>query len=155
MREPQRLRTSILLVLVVLCAAACTSRDSRTGLVRRYIDELLVQQHWQLWGEFMSENPRYNGVAAGHDAFRAVAHFLNTTFSELSVTIEDQLVDRAWVVTRVTVRGIQTGPFLNVPPRNRPVRFRAILMDRMEGGRVVEMWHEFAYWDALLQVAQR
>jgi predicted ester cyclase len=142
------------LALVVVCAVACTSRGSRTGLVRHYLDELLVKQHWQQWDEFMVEHPRYNGVAAGRDAFQAVSKFLNTTFSELSVTLEDQLVDRAWVVTRVAVHCMQTGPFLNVPPRNRPVRFRAILMDRIEGGQVVEMWHEFDYWDALLQVAQ-
>lgn len=145
---------AVLWICVVAGLAACASRDGRTGVVRRYLDELLVAQRWQEWDELMAANPTYNGVPGGRAAFEGVAHFLNTTFSDLSVTVEDQRVDGAWVVTRVTVRGVQSGPFLNVAPRHRPVRFSAILMDRLEGGRVVEMWHQFDYFDALLQVAR-
>ena len=145
---------AVLWVCILASVVACASRDSRAAVVRRYLDVLLVGQRWQEWDDLMVSSPTYNGVAGGRAAFEGVAHFLNTTFSELSVTIEDQRVDGAWVVTRLTVRGVQTGPFLNVAPRNRPVRFQAILMDRLQGGRVVEMWHQFDYWDALLQVAR-
>lgn len=150
----RRRYVSILLACVVVCASACATRDSRVHVVRNYIDELLIHQRWQQWDELMGGSLSYNGVPFGRDAFQAVARFLHATFSDVSVTVEQQLVDGPWVVTRVTVRGHQTGPFLNVPPRNQLVRFRATLMDRVEGGRVVEMWHEYAYWDALLQVAR-
>lgn len=150
----QRCTRAVLLICLVLSICACETRESRKEVVRRYIDELLVAQRWQKWDELMAKSPSYNGIGLGREAFQATAHFLNTTFSEVTVTIEDQRVDGAWVVTRISVRGMQTGFFLNVAPRNRPVRFRAILMDRLQGGRVVEMWHEFDYWDALLQVAR-
>jgi predicted ester cyclase len=150
----RRCSRAVLWICVVAFLAACASRDSSTEIVRRYLDELLVAQRWQKWDELMAASPTYNGVAAGRAAFEGVAGFLNATFSDLSLTVEDQRVDGAWVVTRLTVRGTQTGPFLNVPARHRPVRFNAILMDRLEGGRVVEMWHQFDYYDALLQVAR-
>jgi predicted ester cyclase len=150
----RRSYASILLACVVICASACATRDSRTRVVRNYIDELLVHQRWQEWDAMMGEHLSYNGVPFGRDAFQAVARFLHSTFGDVSVTVEQQLVDGPWVVTRVTVRGHQTGNFLNVPPHNQLIRFRATLMDRLDGGRVVEMWHEYAYWDALLQVAQ-
>jgi predicted ester cyclase len=133
---------------------ACETASSRKEVVRGYLDDLLVAERWERWDQFMGKSLSYNGVGLGRDAFTAVAHFLHTTFSDVRVTVEDQRVDGAWVTTRIRVRGVQTGNFLNVPPRNRPVEFRAILMDRVEGGRVVEMWHQMDYWDALMQVAR-
>jgi predicted ester cyclase len=150
----QRCCRAILLVSLALCIGACDTRASRKEVVRGYLDELLVAQRWQKWNEFMGERPSYNGAGLGREAFQGVAHFLNTTFSEVTVTVDDQRVDGAWVVTRITLRGMQTGNFLNVRPRNRSVRFHAILLDRVESGHVVEMWHQFDYWDALLQVAR-
>jgi predicted ester cyclase len=150
----QRFSHAVLLACLLIYCGGCETAETRKYVVRGYLDELLVAQRWQKWDEFMGKSPSYNGTGLGRDAFQAVAHFLNTTFSEVSVTIEDQRVDGSWVITRLSVRGMQTGEFLNVKPRNRPVRFRAILMDRLESGHVVEMWHQFDYYDALLQVAR-
>ena len=150
----QRSARIVLLTCLAMSVVACETAETRKQVVRSYLDELLVAQRWQKWDEYMAKSPSYNGAGLGREAFTGVAHFLNTTFSELSITIEDQRVDGSWVITRVSVRGVQTGNFLNVTPRNRAVRFRAILMDRFESGHVAEMWHQFDYWDALLQVAR-
>lgn len=150
----RRFGRAVLLACLLIALSGCDTAATRKRVVRTYLDELLVAQRWQKWDEFMGKSPSYNGTSLGRDAFKGVAHFLNTTFSEVSVTIEDQRVDGSWVITRLSVSGVQTGRFLNVTPRNRRVRFRAILMDRLESGHVVEMWHQFDYWDALLQVAR-
>jgi predicted ester cyclase len=147
-------RRPVLILCLIVALAACETSASRKEVVRGYLDELLVGERWDRWDEYMARSPSYNGVGLGRDAFQGVAHFLHTTFSEVAVTVDDQRVDGAWVTTRVSVRGVQTGNFLNVPPRNRPVLFHAILMDRVEHGHVVEMWHQLDYWDALMQVAR-
>lgn len=146
---------SLLLVAVLLCTAtACETSSSRKQLVRGYVEDLLVGERWEQWDTYMDKAPSYNGSTLGRETFMAVAKFLHTTFSDVKIEVDDQKTDGAWVTTRVTITGVQTGNFLNVPPRNRPVRFRAILMDRVEHGRVAEMWHQLDYWDALLQVAR-
>ena len=48
---------SILLACVVICASACATRDSRTRVVRNYIDELLVRQRWQEWDDHDGRTP--------------------------------------------------------------------------------------------------
>ena len=150
----QRSWHALLLTCLLVTVGACESRESRKEIVRDYLNELLVAERWQKWDDFMGKSPSYNGTGLGRQAFKGVATFLNTTFSEVTVTVDDQRVDGDWVITRVTLRGVQTGKFLNVAPHNRLVKFRAILMDRLDGGRVVEMWHQLDYWDALLQVAR-
>jgi len=143
-----------LLLAVLLCTVtACETSTTRKQLVRGYIDDLLVAERWERWDRYMAERPSYNGSTLGRETFKAVASFLHTTFSDVKISVDEQKSDGAWVTTRVTVTGVQTGNFLNVPPRNRPVHFRAILLDRIEDGRVAEMWHQLDYWDALLQVA--
>ncbi|MGH8265194.1 MAG: ester cyclase [Steroidobacteraceae bacterium] len=148
-------RGLLLLVALLVCAvSACETSASRKQLVRGYIDDLLVAQRWERWDRYMAQQPGYNGSALGRETFRAVAKFLHTTFSDVKIDVDDQKTDGAWVTTRVTITGVQTGNFLNVPPRNRAVHFRAILLDRIEDGHVAEMWHQLDYWDALLQVAR-
>jgi predicted ester cyclase len=145
---------SLLLAVLLCMATACETSSSRKQLVRGYIDDLLVDERWERWETYMAKRPRYNGSSLGPETFTAVATFLHTTFSDVKISVDDQHSDGAWVTTRVTITGVQTGKFLNVPPRNRPVHFRALLLDRIEHGHVVEMWHQLDYWDALLQVAR-
>ncbi|HZF17752.1 MAG TPA: ester cyclase [Steroidobacteraceae bacterium] len=145
----------ILLLACLLALAACETSSSRKQVVRSYIDDLLLGEHWNRWDEYMAKEPTYNGSSLGQPTFQAVSRFLHTTFTDVHVSIEDQHADGAWVTTRITLTGVHTGRFLNVMPSNRPVKFRAILLDRIEGGHVVEMWHQLDYWDALLQAARR
>lgn len=149
----RRPRGLLLLVLFVSILAACDTASSRKALVRGYVEDLLVAEHWHRWDQYLTKAPVYNGSTLGRDSFQAVSKFLHTTFSDVKISIDDQRADGAWVTSRVTISGVQTGKFLNVPPRNRVVHFRAILLDRVEDGRVAEMWHQLDYWDALLQVA--
>lgn len=154
MHHPSRRSPLIVLAGVIVLAAlsACETSSTRKELVRGYIDDLLLAQRFDRWGDYMAKAPSYNGSTLGRETFEAVAKFLHTTFSDVKVSVEDQRTDGAWVTTRITISGVQTGKFLNVPPRNRVVHFRGILLDRIEGGRVAEMWHQLDYWDALLQV---
>jgi predicted ester cyclase len=148
-------RALSLLLAVLLCTVtACETGASRKQLVRNYLDDLLVDERWDRVDTYLAKRPTYNGSTLGRETFKAVATFLHTTFSDVKIDVDDQKSDGAWVTTRVTVTGVQTGHFLNVPPRNRPVHFRGILLDRIEDGHVVEMWHQLDYWDALLQVAR-
>ena len=144
----------IVLLVCLLALGACETGSSRKEVVRSYIDVLLLGEHWERWGEYMTREPTYNGSPLGQATFQAVSKFLHTTFTDVHISVDDQRVDGEWVTTRVTVTGVHTGRFLNVMPSNRPVRFRAILLDRVEGGHVAEMWHQLDYWDALLQVAR-
>ena len=57
------------------------------------------------------------------------------------MTIEQQVAEGPWVATRVTYRGTHTGEFSRIPATGRRIEYAGTAMDRLENGKVVEMWH--------------
>jgi predicted ester cyclase len=45
------------------------------------------------------------------------------------------------VTVRGTISGVQSGPFLGLPPSNKPIEIGAIDIHRIAGDRIVESWH--------------
>ena len=63
-----------------------------------------------------------------------------SAFPDLHYTIDDMVVEGNKVAVRLTATGIHKGEFMGVPPTNKKVTVRAILIDRFSGGKVVEQW---------------
>jgi len=62
-------------------------------------------------------------------------------FSDQELVIEQQIAEGPWVATRVTYRGTHTGEFAGFPATGRRVSYTGVAIDRLEDGKVVEMWH--------------
>jgi predicted ester cyclase len=63
-----------------------------------------------------------------------------SAFPDLYHTFEAQIAEGDKVVTRVTYRGTHKGEFQGIPPTGKEVAFAGILIDRLEGGKIVEHW---------------
>lgn len=63
-----------------------------------------------------------------------------SAFPDLYHTFEDQVAEGDKVVTRVTFHGTHQGDFQGIPPTGKEVAFAGILIDRFEGGKIVEHW---------------
>ena len=64
-------------------------------------------------------------------------------FSNVRITVEDQVAEGDKVVTKVTVRSIHDrGEFLGAAPTGKEVIFTSIFIHRISGGRIVEEWSE-------------
>jgi predicted ester cyclase len=59
--------------------------------------------------------------------------------------------ERNEVVVHWTVRGTHKGPFLGMPPTNRPCTVSGTSISRMEGGKLVEHW---ADWNVMTLMEQ-
>jgi steroid delta-isomerase-like uncharacterized protein len=75
---------------------------------------------------------------------------LVSAFSTLSITIEDQIAEADRVVTRTTLQGSHQGEFQGLAPTGKRVTMRAINIDRIVDGQVVEHWVA-SYSPSLLQ----
>jgi serine phosphatase RsbU (regulator of sigma subunit) len=65
------------------------------------------------------------------------------TFSNIRITVEDQVAEGDKVVTKVTVRSIHDrGEFMGVAPTGKEVIFTSIFIHRISGGRIAEEWSE-------------
>ncbi len=60
---------------------------------------------------------------------------------DLHCTIEDLLVSRDKITARLLFTGTHKGEFMGHPATGKPVKFFAIDIMRIRGGKIVEDWH--------------
>lgn len=88
----------------------------------------------------------------GPDGVKAWVNKLRTAFPDVEDTVEEQIAEDNVVVTRVTLRGTQTGTWGALPPSGRRAEFPAIGIDRFRGDLVVERLALFDMADAMRQL---
>lgn len=81
-----------------------------------------------------------SGDIVGREAVKAYVAALRGGFSDLHVTIEDQIAEGDRVVTRWTARGTHDGLFQGLAPTGRRACVTGTDVDRMVDGRAVECW---------------
>lgn len=110
--------------------------------VRRYYEEVVNTGNVNELAEFIS--PDYVEV---HNNTRhpiglegAKEHVLGVrnTYPDLHLTVEQQIAEGEWVVTRFTARGTHQGAWLGMRPTGKKVEMTAVNIDRVVDGRVVE-----------------
>ncbi len=118
------------------------STDKNKSLVKRYYEEVVNTGNVDKLAEFVS--PDYIEV---HNNTRhpvglegAKQHVLGVrkTYPDLHLTIEQQIAEDDWVVTRVTARGTHQGTWLGMKPTGKDLEMSAVNIDRVVDGRIVE-----------------
>lgn len=111
-------------------------------LVRRYYEEVVSTGRVEAVPQFVSpdyvevyESQRYVlGVEGAQEHISGVRR----TYPDLHLTVEQQIAEGEWVVSRVTMRGTHRGEWLGIKPTGKPVEMTAVNIDRVVGGRIVE-----------------
>ena len=118
------------------------SNDENKTLVRRYYEQVVNTGKVEEIAGFIS--PDYVEV---HDNKRhpiglngAKEHVsgVRQTYPDLHLTVEQQIAEGEWVVTRVTMRGTHRGAWQGIKPTGKAVEMTAVNIDRVVGGRIVE-----------------
>ena len=55
-------------------------------------------------------------------------------------TIETQVIQDDMIASVLTVSGTHSGPFFDVPPTGRHVRYTVLMVDRIQNGVIVQHW---------------
>lgn len=80
----------------------------------------------------------------GRDSIRALVRAYRTAFPNLTFTVESQVAEDDFVVTRWTARGTHLRDLLGIPATGRQVEVTGASISRIEAGRTAETW---AHWD--------
>ena len=118
------------------------STERNKNLVRRYYEEVVNTGNVGDIERFISpdyvevhDNQRYPiGVEGAKEHVVGVRR----TYPDLRLTVEQQIAEGEWVVTRVTMRGTHRGEWLGIPPTGKRIEVSAVNIDRVVGGRIVE-----------------
>ena len=139
--------SSIALAIAItptLAAALSMSDGSFTernkAVVRAYLGEIAQRGNMVARERYFTSTTTFNGDADLARQFARIAE-IRRAFPDLEMTIEQQIAEGPWVATRVTYRGTHSGEFGGIPATGRRIEYAGTAMDRLENGKVVEMWH--------------
>ena len=118
------------------------SLPATKDLVRPYAEVVVSRGAVDEVPDYVS--PDYAEV---HDSVRhplgiagAREHILGVrrTYPDLQLTVEQQIAEGEWVVSRITMQGTHEGEWLGIRPTGRRLTVSAINIDRVVEGRIVE-----------------
>ena len=126
--------------------------DRNKALVRRWLEEVFSRGDLDAADGLFTSNcvlhdPSFLRDVYGPEGIRRYVSTYRVAFSDLKVTVEDQLAEEDKVVTRWTARGTHSGEFLGLAPTRQEIAVSGIEFDRVAGGRIDEAWvgyHPFA-----------
>lgn len=78
-----------------------------------------------------------------HRGFKQFISLFYSAFPDLHHSVDDQVAEGNKVVSRLTVLGTQRGFFQGIAPTGKRVIFNDIMITRLEGEKIVELWAQF------------
>jgi predicted ester cyclase len=121
---------------------ALMSTEDNKRLVRRYIEEIVNTGNVERLAEFIAPEYAevYNNVRHAIGLEGAKEHILGgrETYPDLDLTVEQQIAEGDWVVTRATARGTHQGTWLGMKPTGKAVEITVVNVDKVVNGRIVE-----------------
>jgi len=127
-------------VLAAQSMAGESLTERNKAVVRAYLHEIVRHGNVAALERYFAPTVRFNGVPDLASQIARSAE-IRRAFPDLEMTIDQQIAEGPWVATRVTFRGTHAGEFAGVPATSRRVEYAGTAMDRLEDGKVVEMWH--------------
>ena len=121
------------------------STEEHKALVRRFEEAVWNERNPARVDEFFADNHIFRAAGSppldreGHR--QMIAHFQDA-FPDGRNTSEELLAEGDKVVQRWTFRGTHQGAFQGIPPTGKPVTLTGISIWRVDGGTIVESWHE-------------
>lgn len=103
----------------------------------------------------VSANYEYHGALSGPtgglEGFKQGVTMIQSAFSDLRFTFEDQIAEGDRVSSRYTAQGTHRGEFLGVAATGKRVSWTAHAIQRVVDGKVQDSWLE---WDTLALMRQ-
>ena len=126
------------------------SEEENKVLIRRYYEQIDAAAKNNSGSSFLDDfvapnfvnhNPSPGFTPDLEGLKQANEHFLAAAPDGYHV-IEDMIVERDKVMTRLRAYGTHTGELFGIPPTDKQVSMTAIAIHRIENGKIVEHWSE-------------
>jgi len=119
------------------------ARQSAGGLTRRWFREVWTEGGEAAVDQLMAVDCHgwmEGGFVKGPAEFKAARHQLLTAFPDLSISLNDVIVDGAKVAVRWTVEATHGGTALGVAATGKRVAFRGMTWLEWQDGQLVRGW---------------
>ena len=116
------------------------SEEQNKAVVRRFFEEVWNQGKEDVIDEIFAPTVVFNGQSITREALKRGLAGRRTAFSDIHVTVEDQVAEGEKVSTRRTWRATHRGPYRGVAATGKRVTWTQISVVRFSQGRIVEDW---------------
>lgn len=110
----------------------------------RQLREEFDKRNWAVVNELFAPNVVMhfagNPEPLDREGLEQMLRMFYSAFPDLHHTFDDQIAEGDKVVLRLTFRGTHQGEFQGIPPTGKEIAITAIVVDRIEGGKIVEHW---------------
>lgn len=112
------------------------------AIVRRYIEQVLNEQRYDLIDEFLAENIELHGsgIPPGLEVVKQWFATFATGFPDGYTTIEDIVAEEDKVAARTTFNGTHQGEMQGIPATGKNVSIPSITIFRLDNGKIAEGW---------------
>jgi len=125
---------------------------SAVAVVRRWFDEVWNHGREDVIHELLAEDGVAHGLVGkdgreivGPSAFLPFFRAFRSAFPDITIDVEDTIVEGNKVTARCLVRGTHLGDGIGISPTGRGVAFSGIAIVRVDDGKIVEAWNSFDF----------
>lgn len=118
-------------------------KDTSARIVDRYCDEILSRGDFSNADEILIPDFVIHGLRTvrGREWFLEVqSTVIREAFPDFRVDIHDVFGDEHRFAVRATTRGTHEGTYLGIEPTGNRLEVEAIMLCRVEDGRIAEVW---------------
>jgi len=118
------------------------STATHKAIVRRYIEQILNEQRFDLAEEFLAENIKLHGSGSpsGLEVVKQWLATFATAFPDGYTTIEDMVAEDDRVVARTVFNGTHKAEMQGIPATGKVVNISNITIFRLNNGKIAEGW---------------
>ena len=110
-------------------------------VMRRIFQQIVVEGDLDLADELLDENyVEHPEDVPGRQAWKERIAMFRRAFPDLSVTIDEMVVDGDRVATRTTIRGTHKEDLMGIPATGRAVEVIGVDITHLRDGQAVERW---------------
>ena len=110
-------------------------------VMRRIFQQIVVEGHFDLVDELLHENyVEHPEDVPGRQAWKDRIAMFRRAFPDLSVTIDEMVVDGDRVATRTTIRGTHKEDLMGIAATGRAVEVIGVDITHLRNGQAVERW---------------
>jgi len=142
----------IFITIILASVAGCSQDASRTEqqqiqkhknfqIIQLYVDEMLNKGNLAVADEIIDDNftdPAAQPGEKGPESLKKVVVSFRTIFPDLTVTIDEMLVDGEFIAWKWTATGTHRAAMFGIPPTGKKVTFGGIIIDIIQNSKIVK-----------------
>lgn len=126
------------------------------SLVRKFIEEIINTGSTKNINKFIDANYKdHNDIENETTGVQGVIKHITAvriTYPDLQVSIEHQIEEADFVVSRIIMRGTHSGEWLGMKPTHKQISINAVNIDRIKNNKIIEHWGIANSLEALIEI---